>query len=385
MDGGDKVYIDSNVQITGVTTASTIDATTVTASTLRTGTDATTSIAIDNNSIKGPAEILIDPAPHDNVDGNVRVRGDLYVQDLYVEGQELIVDSTRIELADFNVGIASTVTTNALLHGAGIGIGATGIRKTLTYDNTNDALKSSENFNLAAGKTYQIDGVDVIGGGTLNVDRVVADHIVASGLSTVGVLTATGSIFGNFDGNLNTLGHVYYVATTGSDTEIGNNINQPFRTIKRALSVAVSGDIVLVSAGEFEEICPLEVPPGVTVKGSGLRATTIRPTTATITQDIFQLDNLVTLEDFTIKGSRYNAATDTGYAFVYATGAAITTRSPYIQRVTVLNTGSSVTTDDPYGYNSADAGRGAKVDGSLVNSSSIEAGMLFNEVTFLHT
>ena len=148
------------------------------------------------------------------------------------------------------------------------------------------------------------------------------------------------------------------------------------------MSVAVSGDIVLVSAGEFEEICPLEVPPGVTVKGSGLRATTIRPTTATITQDIFQLDNLVTLEDFTIKGSRYNAATDTGYAFVYATGAAITSRSPYIQRVTVLNTGSSVTTDDPYGYNSADAGRGAKVDGSLVNSSSIEAGMLFNEVTF---
>ena len=88
LDGGDKVYIDSNVQITGVTTASAIDATTVTASTLRTGTGATTSIAIDNNSIKGPAEILIDPAPHDNVDGNVRIRGDLYVQDLYVEGQE---------------------------------------------------------------------------------------------------------------------------------------------------------------------------------------------------------------------------------------------------------------------------------------------------------
>ena len=382
LDGGDKVYIDSNLQITGVTTASAIDATTVTASTLRTGTDATTSIAIDNNSIKGPAEILIDPAPHDNVDGNVRIRGDLYVQDLYVEGQELIVDSTRIELADFNVGIASTVTTNALLNGAGIGIGATGIRKTLTYDNTNDALKSSENFNLAAGKTYQIDGVDVIGGGSLNVNRVVADHVIASGLSTVGVLTATGSIFGNFDGNLNNLGNTHYVATTGSDTESGSNINQPFRTIKHALSVASSGDIVLIAAGEFEEICPLEVPPGVTVKGAGLRGTTIRPTTATNTQDVFQVDNIVTLEDFTIKGSFYNTGTDTGYAFTYATGAIISTRSPYIQRVTVLNRGSTVTTDDPYGYNSADAGRGAKVDGSLVSSSSIEAGMLFNEVTF---
>ena len=50
------------------------------------------------------------------------------------------------------------------------------------------------------------------------------------------------------------------------------------------MSVANPGDIIEVAAGEFEEICPLEVPPGVTVKGSGLRATTIRPTTATITQ-----------------------------------------------------------------------------------------------------
>ena len=79
-----------------------------------------------------------------------------------------------------------------------------------------------------------------------------------------------------------------------------------------------------------------------------------------------------------------------GYAFKYAPGIAITQRSPYVQRVTVLNFGSNITADDPYGYNSADsppssyiAGGGAYVDGSEVTSDSLEAGFLFNECTFI--
>ena len=49
-----------------------------------------------------------------------------------------------------------------------------------------------------------------------------------------------------------------------------------------------------------------------------------------------------------------NNATEEGYAFKYAPGIAITSRSPYIQRVTVLNKGSNITAGDPYGYDSAD-------------------------------
>ena len=102
---------------------------------------------------------------------------------------------------------------------------------------------------------------------------------------------------------------------------------------------------------------------------------------------IFQL-----LKTCTVKGSYYDSnAADTGYAFSYATGICSHNRSPYIpKRGTVLNTEyDEVTTDDPYGYDTAVtpptgylAGRGAKVDGSLVNASSLEARMLFNEVTF---
>ena len=210
-------------------------------------------------------------------------------------------------------------------------------------------------------------------------------RITGGGLDVVGVATFNNGI----DGDLNALGKTYYVATTGSDSNSGDNINEPYLTIAQALSVATNGDIINISAGTYEETCPLTVPRGVTVKGSGLRSTTIKPTDATKTNNIFELNDVSTVEDFTVRNSYYDSSADTGYAFAYATGIAITSRSPYIQRVTVLNSGSTVTSSDPYGYDTPDAppttylaGRGAKVDGRLVASNSLEAGMLFNEVTF---
>ena len=435
--------------------------------------------------ITGPSQIIIDPAGIGDNTGSVRIKGDLYV-----DGEEFIVDSSRIELADFNVGIASTVPTNALLDGAGIGIGSTTIRKTLTYSQSSDSLKSSENFDIAEGKVYKVNGTEVLseiqltipnlyssGIGTIEtldtttgtIDYLSGTNLSYSGISTLGsvivggattelvvngdaritgILTVGSSsvtidgtnneitvgtgvtIYGDsigigtitineeiistlydltgstasfadgvnvagiltatrFDGDLNPLGKTYYVATTGSDSNSGNNINEPFLTIAQALSVATNGDVINISAGAYEETCPLTVPRGVTVKGAGLRATTIRPTTATQQQDIFLLNDISTVEDFTIRGSYFDSSNDTGYSFSYAPGIAITTRSPYIQRVTVLNTGSVITADDPYGFDAADspptsyiAGAGAKVDGSLASSTSLEAGILFNEVTF---
>ena len=58
-----------------------------------------------------------------------------------------------------------------------------------------------------------------------------------------------------------------------------------------------------------------------------------------------------------------------------------TTLQSYIKNVTVLNKGTVTSASDPYGFDSADAGRGAKIDGQYVTASSTEAAMLFNEVT----
>ena len=228
--------------------------------------------------------------------------------------------------------------------------------------------------------TAGTEKVSILPNGNLGIGSVLP----STKLDVDGTVTAT-----LFDGDLNQLGSTYYVASTGSDSNSGNNINEPFLTVAQALSVATNGDIVNVAAGTFTETCPLVVPRGVTVKGAGLRATAIKPSEATKQEDIFHLNDVSTIEDVTIKDSFYDSSNDTGYAFAYAPGIAITTRSPYIQRVTVLNFGSVTSASDPYGYDTADspptsyiAGRGAKVDGSVVASNSLEAGMLFNEVTF---
>ena len=70
-----------------------------------------------------------------------------------------------------------------MLDGAGLGIGAESIRKTITWNNATSALMSSENWNLASGKHYEIAGTDVLTSTTLG------SGVVNSSLTSVGTLT----------------------------------------------------------------------------------------------------------------------------------------------------------------------------------------------------
>ena len=154
-------------------------------------------IGINTNTISGPSEIIIDPSAVGDNTGAVRIKGDLYV-----DGTQTFINSTTIELADFNVGIATTVGTNALLDGAGIGIGSTNIRKTLTWNNSSTALKSSEDFDLLVGKTYKINGTtvlsnDTLGGGVLNSSLTsvgILGQLNVSGVSTLGTVKISSGI-----------------------------------------------------------------------------------------------------------------------------------------------------------------------------------------------
>jgi len=138
-----------------------------------------TGINITQNTISGPSEITIDPAGVGDNTGSVRIKGDLFV-----DGVQTVINSTTVEIADFIVGIASTATTDVLADGAGIKIGP---NNTLTYDHANTALKSSENFNLAVGKVYEIDGTEVLSSTLLTVA-----NINSSGLTTTNNLNVTG-------------------------------------------------------------------------------------------------------------------------------------------------------------------------------------------------
>ena len=184
-------------------------------------------------------------------------------------------------------------------------------------------------------------------------------------------------------------GNTYYVSVNGDDVNnTGTHQNDPVASVAYALSQASSGDTVWIYPGEYEETFPLTVPVGVTVKGTGIRSVTIKPTAATRTENAFLLNGETTVEDLSIKDFEYDSGNDKGYAFVFANNIIVTSRSPYIRNVSVLTKGSTARLgtnppEDPLGFNAGDAGRGAKIDGSVADSTSREASMLFHSSTFI--
>ena len=154
------------------------------------------------------------------------------------------------------------------------------------------------------------------------------------------VLASSATITGNLvvnNINLTTLiNKTLYVSVNGNDGNIGAHEHATYRTVKYALSQAVAGDEVVIFPGTYEEEFPLTVPQGVSVRGTSIRAVNIQPTIETIDKDAFLLNGETTVSFLTIKDFLYNSLTDTGYGFRFATGCTITTRSPYIQNVTII-------------------------------------------------
>jgi len=178
-------------------------------------------------------------------------------------------------------------------------------------------------------------------------------------------------------------GNIWYVAVNGDNTRRGTSPQGPLGTIKYALSQAQAGDTVFINAGDYEEQFPLEVPVGVTVKGQDVRNVEIRPTTDNQSEDAFLLNGESTVENLTIKNFYYDSVNNKGHAFRFAGDGKVSSRSPYIRNVTVITHGSATSASDPRGFASGDAGRGAYIDGSVLDHDTNEASMLFHSVTFI--
>ena len=115
-----------------------------------------------------------------DVNGNARIRGDLTV-----EGTTTTVNSTVVTIDDKNIELGSVASpTNTTADGGGITLkGATD--KTFTWINSTSSWTSSEHVNLASGKTYKINGFDVISNNSLGTGI-----ISAPGLTSIGTLTS---------------------------------------------------------------------------------------------------------------------------------------------------------------------------------------------------
>ena len=177
-------------------------------------------------------------------------------------------------------------------------------------------------------------------------------------------------------------GNIFYVSKNGDDSHHGDSVQDPMLTVKAALARAdasIQGPVEIhIFPGEYEEIFPLEIPTNVSVVGHNMRSVIIKPTAATNTNNCFLMNGETTVQNVTIKDFF-----SPGYAFSFAANTVVSSRSPYVQNVTVITAGSVTSASDPRGFAQGDAGKGALVDGANVLSASEEASMLFHSVTFI--
>lgn len=170
----------SNLNYIGISTLTNISNTNIISSGIITSTQFSvgpegSAININQNTISGPSEIIIDPSGVGNNTGSLRIKGDLYV-----DGSQFNVSTGEINIGDFVVGIATNAETDLLLDGSGIGIGSDNIKKTILWNYSSDSLKFSENINLPANKSYKIGDTEI-----LTSDQLTISNINSSGISTL--------------------------------------------------------------------------------------------------------------------------------------------------------------------------------------------------------
>lgn len=189
-DGSNLTGLNMGVGNTGSINTSGI----ITASKLSTGA-LNTGLNFGTNSIDGPSTFYLNPASS----GTVQIGGDLRVTGTtYTESQEIV------SLGVAKLGIATQISSNASLNGAGIGIGSTGatdgfFEKTFLYNSTANTLQSNIGFGLTELGSLK-SGTDILLSRTTLGTTVLNSALTGVGtltqLSVTGVLTATGGIDG---------------------------------------------------------------------------------------------------------------------------------------------------------------------------------------------
>lgn len=219
-----------------------------------------------NNNLQLTTNAISTTTPNSNLEISTTGTGEVNVNsNLWVNGN---IHATGNITADGNITIGSDSNDNV----------------TFNADIASNIIPDQNN-------TYDLGSNPSTGGKAWKVAYI--NDVMASTMTVGSIITAGVDL---------TLpqGNIYYVATTGSDTNAGNHEHSPVLTIKKAFTLATSGDTVYIYPGVYQEIFPLTIPAGVTVRGAGLRSVKITPTTATRYNDAFLINGDVTVEDITV-------------------------------------------------------------------------------------
>ena len=317
---------------------------------------------------------------------NLNITNDLAVnRNISLENIDIIQNRISVTSTDTNLTLSPAGTGSVELIGDTNVTGSIHATGNVTMDG-DFIIGDQDTDNLILNAEINSSIVPTVGGiydfGSSTSKWSTVNSLLLNGEElTAGAVTVDGSDLDRRQGN------VFYVAINGDDTNVGDHQQGPFRTIKHALTVAdssIGGPVTIyIYPGEYEEEFPLTIPSNTTVKGLDLRNCIIFPTVATQSEDVFLMTGETTVEDLTIKNFYYDSLNDKGYAFRFASNAITTTRSPYVRNITVITQGSTISASDPRGFASGDAGKGALIKGTDVNSASADAAMLFHSCTFI--
>ena len=166
--------------------------------------------------------------------------------DLEVKGTQTVINTDVLEVADLNIGIASTSTklSNANLDGAGITIYGSDEDKTLIWDNGNGRMAFNTDFyadNITAGSFY---------GSGANLTDVISGIGITAGSVTANLGTGLTAI--NFSGATVT----YHEATGISTITIAEaGLSTEFSTISGSPTPGITTYLDLSNAQDHKWTC----------------------------------------------------------------------------------------------------------------------------------
>ena len=304
-----------------------------------------------------------------------------YITDNYISTNNT---NTNIDLVPNGTGTVE-VQSNLNIYGALHSTNNITLEGNIIFGDTGDdstALTDTVTFDADINSDIVPNATDTYTLGSLQKNWDNIDTSLVNGqLLNVSVVSVNGIDLTSRPGN------IFYVAKDGINTNVGDHINGALLTIEEALSRAdasTDGPVTIkIMPGVYEENLPLVVPNRVSIMGDEIRSVTVKPAAGSESKDVFHLDDSTSISKLTIKDYQYNSGNNTGYAFRFAPNAVITNRSPYIQDVTIITSGTVTSASDPRGFAQGDAGKGAWIDGAELNSASVEASMLFHSATFI--